>query len=48
MTGIHEFKIINYFVAKLANIPDINCVSRLVFDNFNSHGLLVQTYSEVP
>jgi hypothetical protein len=25
-------------VAKLANIPDINCVSRLAFGNFYSHG----------
>jgi hypothetical protein len=37
MTGIHEFKIANCFVAKLVNIPDINCVSRLAFDDFNSH-----------
>ena len=38
MTGIHEFKIANCFVPKLANIPDINCVSRLAFDDFDSHG----------
>jgi hypothetical protein len=29
MIGIHEFEIANYIVAKLVNIPDINCVSRL-------------------
>ena len=38
MIGIHEFKIANCFVPKLANIPDINCVSRLAFDDFDSHG----------
>ena len=38
MTGTHKFKIANYFVAKLVNIPDIHCVSRLVFGKFNSHG----------
>jgi hypothetical protein len=34
--------------AKLVNIPDIHCVLRLAFDDFNSHGSLAQTYSEVP
>jgi len=64
MTGIHEFKIVNCFVAphghffgkacavpqgaKLVNIPDIHCVSRLALNDFNSHGPLAQTYSEVP
>ena len=48
MTGAHESKIANCFVAKLANIPDIHCVSRLAFDDFNSHGPLAQTCSEVP
>jgi hypothetical protein len=48
MTGAHEFKIVNCFVAKLVNIPDIHCVSRLAFDDFHSHGSLAQTYSEVP
>ena len=42
MTGIHEFSFLqlkaNRFVAKLVNIPDIHCVSRLAFDDFNSHG----------
>jgi hypothetical protein len=38
MIGIHELKIANCFVAKLVNNPDINCVSRLAFDDFNSHG----------
>ena len=36
------------FVAKLVNIPDIQCVLRLAFDNLNSHGPLAQTCSEVP
>jgi len=48
MNGVHEFKIANCFVAKLVNIPDIHCISRLAFDNFNSHGPLAQTYSEAP
>ncbi len=48
MTGAHEFGIANRFVAKLVNIPDINCVSRLAIGDFNSHGSLAQTYSEVP
>ena len=48
MTGVHEFKIANCFVAKLVNIPDIHRVSRLVFDDFNSHSLLAQTYSDAP
>jgi hypothetical protein len=30
-------------VAKLVNIPDIHCVSRLAFDDFNSHDPLAQT-----
>jgi len=38
-----SFKIANYFVAKPANIPDIHCVSRLEFGDFNSHGPLAQT-----
>ena len=48
MTGAHEFKITNFFVAKPANIPGIYCVSRLEFGDFNSHGSLAQTWSEVP
>ena len=36
------------FVAKLVNIPDIHCVFRLAFDNFNSLDPLAQTYSEIP
>jgi len=48
MNGVHEFKIANYIVARLANIPDFHCVSRLAFDDFNSHGPLAQIYSEVP
>ena len=48
MTGAHELKIANCFVAKLVSIPDIHCVSRLAFVDFNSHGPLAQTYSEVP
>ena len=48
MTGVHEFKIANCFVAKLVNIPNIHGVSRLTFDDFNSHGPLAQTCSEVP
>jgi hypothetical protein len=63
MTGIHEVKIANCFVApqghflgkatllpqgaKLVNIQDIHCVSRLAFDTLFSW-LLGQTYSEVP
>jgi hypothetical protein len=48
MTGVPEFKIANCFVAKLVNIPDIHCVSRLAFDDFNSPNPLAQTCSEVP
>jgi len=48
MIGVHEFKIVNCFVAKLVNILDIHCVSRLALNDFNSHGPLAQTYSEVP
>ena len=48
MTVIHELKITNCFVAKLVNIPDIHCVFRLAFDNFNSLDPLAQTYSEIP
>jgi hypothetical protein len=50
MTGIQEFKIANCFVAKLVNIPDINCVSRLAFDDFNSHGCsprLIQRFLKI-
>ena len=36
------------FVAKLVNIPDIHRVSRLALNDFNSHGPLAQTCSEVP
>jgi hypothetical protein len=31
MIGIQLPETVNYFVAKLGNIPDIPCVSRLVF-----------------
>jgi hypothetical protein len=48
MTGIHEFKIAKCFVAKLVNILDIHCVSRLAFDDFNSNDYSPMTYSEVP
>ena len=48
MNGVHEFKVVNCFVAKLVNIPDIHRISRLAFNDFNSHGPLAQTCSEVP
>jgi len=36
MIGIQNPEVINYFVAKLENIPDIPCVLRLVFDNLSA------------
>ena len=51
MTGSHEFKIVNSFVAKLVDIPDIDYVSHLAFDDFRSHGhslRLVQRFLKYP
>ena len=38
MTDIRALKIANCFVAKLVNIPDIHCVSRLALGDFIPHG----------
>jgi hypothetical protein len=36
MIGIQSTEAVNYFVAKLENIPDILCVLRLVFDRLST------------
>jgi hypothetical protein len=34
MISTHKFTIVNGFVTKLVNVPDINGVSRLAFNDF--------------
>ena len=48
MIGTRESKIANCIVAKLVNIPDINCVSRLALDDFISHGYSPRLIQRLP